>query len=176
MKNVILIIGLPGCGKSTISKKLSEKLGCHHLSTEYIRATLLGVNRVQADCDFTKEEQDKVYCEIAVEANKILKNNDIVLVEGVFRSRSQRSLLLNNLPVNTQVIKFLIYADEQIVIKRLIERKKQGTIAPAGVEGYKQIKKQFSPPTTDENYFPIDNTFDLDKSIAIILKYIKKIL
>ncbi len=176
MKNLILIIGLPGSGKSTISKSISMKLGCSHLSTENIRASLLGVTKVQADCDFTQEEQDKVYKAIAVKANKLLEQNNIVLVEGVFRSAIQRSLLLDKLPANTQIIKFLIFSDEQVVIKRLIERKKQGTVAPAGVEGYKKIKEQFLFPSKDENYIVIDNTFDLEKSIEIVLNNVREFL
>lgn len=44
-KSVFIMAGYPGSGKSTLAQKLSQKLGCKHLSSDLIRNKLTGQAR-----------------------------------------------------------------------------------------------------------------------------------
>ncbi len=172
MKKLLLIIGLPGCGKTTISNHLAAHYNCPHLSTENIRASLLGLSKEQKDCDFTPDELEKVYFEISSKAHELLLDHDMVIVEGVFRNNKQREQLLSKIDKKVEVFKFLITCKESVLFVRLEERKKNGTTAPAGVEGYKIIKKSFENPGLKEDYHLLDNTSELENTIEQIVKII----
>ena len=47
MANIILVMGLPGSGKSTLSNKLAQKIGADHFRSDEIRAKY-------NDCDFSE--------------------------------------------------------------------------------------------------------------------------
>ncbi len=169
-KIIILIIGLPGCGKTTISKVLAKDMNAVRLSTESIRAELLGIDNESVDCDFTKEQQKEVYEIITKMTKKYLNDYHTIVVDGVFRNENQRNMISEI--KNAKIFKFYISCDENTIIKRLEERKSQKNIAPAGVHGYRKIKKEYKLPSVEEGFININNTDSLTKSINLIYKII----
>ena len=170
-KQIILIIGLPGCGKTTISQKLAEIFSVQYFSTEKLRAEMMNLESVPEDCDFTPKQQDEVYLHITERVCQAIQKSDMVIVEGVFRSFKQRNLIYkmsetdNNILVKT----FLVTCNESVVQQRLIQRKLEGTISPAGINAYQVIKQSFEKPHSRERIEVIDNTGTLLNAVQKIV-------
>lgn len=169
---LIFIVGLPCSGKTSIAQKLSKKYQIVHLSTEQIRANILKVEKVEDDCDFTPEQQIKVYEMIYSEVKENLAKGKSIIVEGVFRSLEQRKKVIDTSLMylnKNQIYCYNIICDESVAVKRLIERKNKGTVAPAGVNTYFSIKNQYA--IIDNTVFKtIDNTENLENSYLEIVK------
>ncbi|MBD5584061.1 MAG: AAA family ATPase [Clostridia bacterium] len=152
-KLLIFIIGLPCSGKSTVASKIAEKYGFIPFSTEAVRAEFLAGERdKKEDCDFTPEQHKLVYGEIIKRARRILDSGRSVIIDGVYRSEAQRGevfSLLDEYKGETPALCYWLTCAETETVRRLIKRKTEGTIAPAGIEGYKKISKEFAEPRLD---------------------------
>ena len=175
-KLIILIIGLPGCGKTTLSEAIAKHYSVTYFSTEKIRAEMINVDYVPEDCDFTKEELESVYNLIARLTAEAIIDSDVVVVEGVFRSRHQRDLIYSISRKNPviEVKTFLIECDEEIVYKRLISRKQSKTVSPAGIQAYNSIKSSFESESESEMFIRVENSNRLASSINYILGNLKR--
>jgi len=157
MNLIIHIIGLPGTGKSTIAKKISNQTGFPIISTEEVRADIYSEDKVEADKDFSKKELKITYEEVLKIAKENLELNKSIIVEGVYRNRKQRKAIINLAKEYSYgIIGFYITAEEKEILKRLEKRKKKGTRSPAGVEAYFKIKKEFAKPL--KSYLTINNS------------------
>lgn len=177
MKNLLIfIIGLPCSGKSTVANKIAEKYGFIPFSTETIRAEFLADGRDKnEDCDFTPEQHKLVYGEIIKRARRILDSGHSVVIDGVYRSESQRSEVFNLLKEYSGKVSALLYlltCAETETIRRLIKRKEEGTVAPAGVDGYRKISKEFEEPNLS-TFKKLDTTKGVDKVLPFIFEDIE---
>lgn len=176
MKRIVLIIGLPGSGKTSIAKGIAKKYkDAPYFSTEEIRSELFSISCETADCDFTEEQQIKTYNKMAELVRKSIVSKELVICEGVFRSNEQR-LLFENIAKEeeAQLFKFYICCDDTIERKRLVERKKNNTISPSGVKTYEIIKKKYEYPSLEDNYTIIDNSGDLEQSLVSVISVLEK--
>ena len=82
--SLVVVFGLPGTGKTTVARALSEELGWMHLNTDVIR-TELG-KRQQYD------EQTKagIYKQMLDRTERELKRNKGVVLDGTFYKESLR--------------------------------------------------------------------------------------
>ncbi len=154
---IILIFGLPGSGKTTLSRGLSQEIKVPLLTTEYIRSRLFNEICVKGDKDFSKKELDITYNTILVCAEYLVASGSAVIVDGVYRFQSQREQIKNL--ANKVGIKFFpifLHCLDEVIIDRLIAKKKIDSIAPAGVETFKRIKRQYEYPS--DKHIPIDTS------------------
>ena len=80
-----------------------------------------------------------------------------MIVEGVFRSRKQRDLILNICEnTGSRVVRILLTGDDKEIMRRLKLRQEARNIAPAGPRTFSYIKKRFEP--VDSNYLTYDTT------------------
>lgn len=173
MESIILIIGLPGSGKTTLANMLSKYTGYDYISSEVIRASLLNISVVNSDCDFSEDEQSKTYGIMCELINQSLLNRKSLIVEGVFRTYAQRESVYKLIEYyNVSSFRFLITCQESEAIKRIIRRKIQGTISPAGESTYYDIKKSFEIPLNNEKVIIIDNSHDIESAFSEILLHL----
>lgn len=177
---LVLIIGLPCSGKTTLAKKIAKEFGFTHFTTEDIRIEYLNNCNCAPnweDCDFSPEQLKYVYNEIVQRASRALIDGKSIIIDGVYRNEMQRASVFNIAENNTNlmVLPYYLYCDENESLRRLIERKQIGTNAPAGVSGYKTIKELFVEP--DFNVFEyIDTTNGIDSVFSSISEYISGVL
>lgn len=77
VKNLkILIMGLPGSGKTTLAKKLSFLLKAKHLNADDIRTKF-------NDWDFSREGRERQSIRMNEISNELLKKNKIVVADFV---------------------------------------------------------------------------------------------
>lgn len=177
MKYLIMLIGLPGSGKSTLGKKIAEMYECDFISSEIIGAKIDCYQSVKEDRDFTSAKQEEIYEKLSHDVFLSLQTNSVV-VDGVFRSIEQREKInavynhMKRTNKDLKYIKFWITCDAQIAMERVDMRKKKGTISPAGVTTFFQIREQFETPLKSEKFVVVDNSTRLADAFDQIISYI----
>lgn len=173
MKYLIILIGLPGSGKTTLAKKIVERYGCDFFSSEIVGAQLDRYQSIKEDRDFSDAKQEEIYEKLSVDVSSSLQNNNAV-VEGVFRSKSQRKKIdavysrMKEIYKDLTYFKFRIICDTDVAIERVNMRKKNGTISPAGANTLFEVSKQYEVPSEDEGFVVLDNSASIEDAFEII--------
>jgi len=147
----LIILGVPGAGKGTQAKILSEKFGIPHVSTGDIfrsnikNGTPLGI-KVKEYLDSGKLVPDSLTCEIA--GDRLAQNDckDGFLLDGFPRTIPQAEYLdetLKEMGVSLSAVLNLHVPDEKI-IKRLTGRR----VCPKCGKSYHLL---YNPPASDNS-------------------------
>jgi|HubBroStandDraft_4_1064222.scaffolds.fasta_scaffold41880_4 predicted kinase len=141
---IILIVGLPGTGKTTLAKKLQIALGCCVVTSEEILGALIGSKRIDADRDLTPQEIHAVYNILYYIVDSLVANGQSVIVDGVFRSRASRGPIIKIVKrYKAHLLGIETVCNDTTALKRLQQRKHAGTISPGGPHTYFKLKKSF---------------------------------
>ena len=155
--NLVFVIGLPGCGKTTIARRFAKFLGYPLITTEVVRVHLLSIEKEQADTDFSPDELRQTYNVMNLVAESLLAGGGGVVVDGVFRTREQRQCIFDIAEkFGASMLCLEVTCEEDVLIERIRARKAAGTASPAGEETYYKIAAEFEP--TDERFIRVDNT------------------
>jgi aminoglycoside phosphotransferase family enzyme/predicted kinase len=90
---VIVVCGLMGSGKSTLTAALAERLGSDVLSTDVIRSELLGASSLPAEFNaghYAPEMRQHIYNEMLHRAKLLLRERVSLVLDGSFLVESQR--------------------------------------------------------------------------------------
>lgn len=170
----IIIIGLPGCGKTTLAQLLIENKECFYCSSDVIRSKIFDEFEIKKDRDYSKFELDVIYNIMLYITEIQLQNNVNILLDGVFRDKKMRENICNIIRnKGYKLYKFYVTCSDEVALSRVESRKKKGTLSPAGIEGYWGIKEKFDIPLADEKFVEIDNSLDKQYGINRMLEKIK---
>ena len=146
-RNLVVLIGLSGSGKSYVAKRLSKKYGYKVLRSDEIRKELFGLKpRKSAKAPFgkgiyTEEATKKVYKTLIDRAKELISRGEKVVLDATFLKRWQRELVLSNFP---NAVFIWVWAPERVVIERL--KKRKGDVSDADVSVYLKQKSIFEIP------------------------------
>jgi len=80
---IIVVFGLPGTGKSFLSKILSEKLNAKYLNTDIIR------KKFNKEGKYSQEDKEFVYQKLKEDLKESDKSKDVI-VDGTFQKSHTR--------------------------------------------------------------------------------------
>jgi predicted kinase len=158
---LIIVCGLQGTGKTTVAKRIAEKINAILLRTDVLRKELVQVPQ------YTKEEKRRVYDEMFARAKSLLQNDVGVVLDANFSEQSYRNQA-RELAQKTHTEFKIVEVDtpEKIVKTRLENR--FGDESEAGYREYLRNRDLFEPIT--EDHILIDNSGalnDTDLQIAV---------
>lgn len=135
---LILICGLPGSGKSSISKLLSKRLSAIHINSDVVR------KRLFPKPDYSEEEKRKVYLQMAAEAEKALKEGKNVILDATFYKNEYRKMMVEAaMRAGPDAYLILCEVGKKETEKRMKNRK--GGPSDADFEVYLKLKETFEP-------------------------------
>lgn len=161
MKTIHLMIGIPGCGKSTFSHKLAIDKQIEIVSTDRVRSENPGI----------KEELvwPMVYEMIS---NQLNQNNDVIF-DATNITPKVRKRLVDNVLLHSQGFEMIAYyfiVDWQICVNRVRIRNNDPNELFLPVEVIKGYYDKIVEPTFEEGFVEINYINEIGK----IYKTIKK--
>jgi len=89
MAMLIMVVGLPGTGKSTFARELAQVINGNHFNTDMIRDSL------NLRGSYDKESKQRVYDELLLRTEETLKSGGIAIVDGTFYLHSLRKTFID---------------------------------------------------------------------------------
>lgn len=162
---LVIVCGLPGTGKSFLSKKLAERIQAEHLNTDKIRKELF------PKPSYSGEEKQKVYEEMLSRAGKFLAGKKNVILDGTFFKKALRKRVYE-LAEENQSAYYIIecIAPSAKVEKRIAERAKEASESDADVEVYKTISREFEP--IEEAHLSLDTSLPIEKQLSLVENFL----
>lgn len=137
---LILLVGIPGSGKTTYSKKYMEQNpNTIHLSSDAIRKELYGDENIQGN-------PGDVFSLMQKRAVEALNNGCDVLYDATNITRKDRASIINICPKFARIECHIIWAPIEVCIER--DAKRDRTV---GKEVIDKMLKRFQAPFFDES-------------------------
>lgn len=143
MAKLIMLIGIPGSGKTTYSKGLSEEYNANVISSDVVRQTYVGIDE--------KEVFPTVY-RLCIEE---LKNNRNVILDATHITPKVRKRSFDSLDqYEVEYEKVAVYVDTpvEVCIKRVEIRNKNPKELFLPLEVIESYGKNIIPPSQEEGF------------------------
>lgn len=144
MSTLYIMCGIPGSGKSTIAKSISEEKGSMIICPDSIRKELTG----------REEEQSKnpeVFALAYERTEKALLQGESVVFDATNISKRDRKNFLDRLGFDHEVIAIVVSADLSTCLRRNAERQRN---VPEDV--IRRMHERFEMPDLSEGFDKID--------------------
>lgn len=125
---LLLVGGLPGTGKSTLSRELAQSAGFTVIRSDVVRKELAGLTLAPSPVDlrselYSAESTRRTYEECLRRAVTLLQNGERVIVDATFsQEQFRRQFLDAALQLSLPALFLICDADPETVRKRLHER------------------------------------------------------
>jgi len=167
---VIIVFGMIGTGKSTVSEILSEELGAEVFSSDRTRKEITGKAPGERDNKgfgkgiYTPEITEKTYTEILRRGFDNLGLRGISILDATYSGMERRKRVREEArKSDTNYIFIETTVPDDVIIKRLQKRKLDETsVSDAGADMFEMFKKSYDEPSELEgdNYIKIDTRGD----------------
>jgi aminoglycoside phosphotransferase family enzyme/predicted kinase len=148
---LVLVIGLPGTGKSTLARALAEQAGFCIVRSDEVRKELAGrpshepTPAEERGELYSPEWNERTYAECLRRAEAMLGDGCRVLVDANFRAESWRRTFLDaSVRWGVPGLLLLCRADEAAIRQRLKQR--QGDASDADWEVYRLVAESWEEP------------------------------
>ncbi len=172
MRNLVVVFGLSGSGKSFLSRILHEELGYEWLRSDVVRKEMMGISPEQkAKAEFgkgiyTEDITRRVYREMVRRAKELVAEGKRVVLDATFLKRWQRDLVRENFE---KPLFILASASEEEIRRRLSNRR---DVSDADFSIYLKQKEVFEPP--EEVEYVVVNTERGREELLSVLKDLVK--
>lgn len=173
---VIIFMGLPGTGKTTLALKLFNELkNAIYLSTDTIRKTIFShfIELNIKDELYDMKNVDTVYNVINYLIEQIYNFYAYIIVDATFHLEKRRINLINKLNDLSQTYYlFNTVVNNEIIKKRMDERKNKTLESDALYAQYLKLKKEWEPIDSTKlnlNFYEIDTNNKIIDNLNTIL-------
>lgn len=131
---VIMVMGLPGSGKSFFAGRLAQKINAEYWNSDQIRKEMF------PERTYSDSEKKQVYKALFKKMQEAIQKEKDVVLDATFYKDKIRELFITN---SKERIAFIeVWANENLIRERL---KKIRQDSEANLEVYKLLKRQWEP-------------------------------
>ncbi len=130
---VILVLGLPGSGKSYFAGKLAQKIDAEYWNSDQVRKVLF------PERTYSETEKLKVYEALLKKMQDAIEKKKDVVLDATFYKNKIREPFVKS---NTKIAFIEVWADEKIIQERLKENRPD---SEADFKVYQLIKQKWEP-------------------------------
>jgi aminoglycoside phosphotransferase family enzyme/predicted kinase len=161
---LIIVCGLPGCGKSTLALAIAAKLDAEHISSDIIRRKML------EERTYSEQEKYRVYERMVHEAETLLRGGKSVIADATFyRKRTRQQMLDAARRSGKKVLIVECVLDEETIEERMeIRRAGRESESEADFSVYLKVKALFEP--IQEEHLIVDTGLSIPEQIKLVLQ------
>lgn len=161
---LLILLGLPGSGKTTLAQALVPVLEAVHLSSDRIRRQL--GQRGQ----YGQADKDRVYAQMAERAAEALVQGKPVVADATFAQAAHRSQLVEAAQQAACPIYVVYLQVPEAVVQQRLQADRPESEADFAV--YQQVKAQFAP--IDQPHLILDtHRHPLPQQIDVVKRYLQ---
>lgn len=167
---MVITMGLPASGKTTLARALAGRLGLVHLSSDVARKRMAGIEPTQRGGDafgsglYDPAMTRSTYAALRRDAARWLRRGRGVVVDATFGDPTERAhmqRLARRLGAEVRVV--LCDADDATLIARLERRAtERGVVSDARVELWPELRAAFTPPEEQPSVLRVDATRNME--------------
>lgn len=146
---LVIVVGLPGTGKTTFSRHLAERMSALHLNTDIIR------DAVDMRGQYDAEAKKRVYDLMLLEARRALLQKKVVILDGTFYQESLREAYRQLSFAHRIPLRWIELKASEDVIKQRTDQKR--TYSEADFSIYEQVRDHFEPFADERLVLQSDN-------------------
>lgn len=180
---IVVVLGLSGTGKSTVSRALHDRLGFAVVNSDSVRKRIAGVAQPvrsgagYSEGIYSEDFTSRTYAAMLADARAHLCANRGVILDATYRDpANRRAVMAAAREARAPVLFVECRCDEQEIIRRLEQRARDGhDPSDATVEVYLRQRTEFAPlgeipaacrMTVDSERDPIDSALEIEDRIA----------
>lgn len=156
---LLLIMGVPGAGKSTLAKQLAHAFPFYYAAADNVRVALC------PHPDHCSVETHETYTTLYAVAEKLLKQGNSIIIDATLPKREYRKELQQRFADLAMIILVFLNTPKETIQKRL-QRRKEDLSDPINISFalnqslLRRFLKELEPPKRDE----ADVVFTLKKN------------
>jgi|AntRauTorckE6833_2_1112554.scaffolds.fasta_scaffold04276_2 aminoglycoside phosphotransferase family enzyme/predicted kinase len=150
---VLVVMGRPATGKSTLAKQLSQELNIDRFSSDRIRKTIAGLpldRRPDPEAReqlYAPEMSAQTYRRLQEEAKKGVADHHCIILDATYSNIVERERLVKVLRSRSCSYYFIeACASDEIIKERLGARTGEHTISDARLEDFEKLNRYYESP------------------------------
>ncbi len=135
---LLLVIGLPGVGKTTVARECADRLDARLIRTDAVRTDCF------SDPQYTAAERRAVYDEVFGRARDAVDCGRSVVLDGTFRRRADRERAVTLAAATDATLGLVaVECEESVVESRIAAR--EDDASDADIQVYHEFRDRFEP-------------------------------
>ncbi len=147
---IVIVVGLPGSGKSYFASRLAELIHADYINSDRLRKSMF------SDRSYSEKEKLSVYNEMLDLMRRAIREKKNLVLDATFYKNDIRKRFIDEAEEGENIVFIEITAEEAVIKERL---KRKRVDSEADFEVYQIIKQQWEPlhvhrlilPSTENN-------------------------
>jgi gluconate kinase len=176
---VIFVAGLVGVGKSSIARRLAERLSIHYYDIDDVKKLIYPQDpdferNIRDGIPFKEETRLKVFQKVAADFSHLAQNHRHLVVDETLHLRRPRQVLFD--AAKTYFGGYVIVwlrASEETILERLKSKERKDHILTDPLKMYRSFAKEFE--SFDESHIVCENNGSIEEATESLLSLIRNL-